>query len=154
MAEHLAYLLLGSNLGNRAALLHDARAQLAATAGEVVAASGLYETAAWGREDQPAVLNQALAIRTTLPAQALLEQCLAAERQAGRERRERWGARTIDLDLLWIDGVTVQDERLVVPHPRLRERAFALIPLLEVLPEAPFSLDGESAVRDSGLSLV
>lgn len=127
-----AYLLLGSNLGNRAALLRAARAQLAATIGEIVAASALYETAAWGREDQPAFLNQALAIRTTLPARLLLAQCLAAERNAGRQRLEHWGSRTLDVDILLYDEEIIDEPGLAVPHPRLAERRFALVPLVEI----------------------
>lgn len=130
--EVIACLLLGSNLGDRAELLHGARTLLAATAGPVVAASGLYETAAWGLEDQPAFLNQALAVRTTLPAPALLEACLAAERQAGRERHERWGSRTLDVDILLYGTAIVDQPQLTVPHPRLAERRFALVPLAEI----------------------
>ena len=131
----VAYLLLGSNLGDRAALLHAAQAYLAATAGEVVAASALYETAAWGREDQPAFLNQALALRTALPAEELLERCLAAERQAGRERLERWGSRTLDVDILFYGPAIIDQPTLAVPHPRLAERRFALVPLAEIAPQ-------------------
>ncbi len=128
----LAYLLLGSNLGNRAALLQQARAQLAATAGDIVAESGIYETAAWGRENQPAFLNQALAMRTTLSAPELLKQCLAAERHAGRERLEHWGSRTLDADILLYGNELIDEPGLTVPHPRLAERRFALVPLAEI----------------------
>ena len=128
----LAYLLLGSNLGDRAALLQVARAQLAATAGEIVAASALYETAAWGREDQPAFLNQALAVRTNLAANELLEKCLAVERAAGRERLEHWGSRTLDVDILFFGDEIIATPALIVPHPRLAERRFALVPLAEI----------------------
>jgi 2-amino-4-hydroxy-6-hydroxymethyldihydropteridine diphosphokinase len=127
-----AYLLLGSNLGDRAALLAGARAQLAAAAGEITAASALYETAAWGREDQPAFLNQALALRTELSAQELLAQCLATEQQAGRERLERWGSRTLDVDILLFGAEIIREPNLAVPHPRLAERRFALAPLAEI----------------------
>lgn len=96
----LAYLLLGSNLGDRAALLQAARTQLAREAGDVVAASGIYETAAWGREDQPAYLNQVLALTTWLRPEALLTACQATEQAAGRQRLERWGSRTLDVDIL------------------------------------------------------
>ncbi|SFQ53151.1 2-amino-4-hydroxy-6-hydroxymethyldihydropteridine diphosphokinase [Hymenobacter arizonensis] len=130
-----AYLLLGSNLGDRAALLRAAQQQLATTAGEIIAASALYETAAWGREDQPAFLNQALAIRTTLPPELLLAQCLAAERHAGRERLERWGSRTLDVDILLYGPEIIDQPSLTVPHPRLAERRFALVPLAEIAPE-------------------
>jgi 2-amino-4-hydroxy-6-hydroxymethyldihydropteridine diphosphokinase len=115
----VAFLLLGSNLGNRAALLQAAR-------------TALYETAAWGREDQPAFLNQALAIRTTLTAEQLLAQCLTTERDAGRERRERWGSRTLDVDILLYGSAVIASAALTVPHPRLPERRFALVPLAEI----------------------
>jgi 2-amino-4-hydroxy-6-hydroxymethyldihydropteridine diphosphokinase len=131
-----AYLLLGSNLGDRAALLQQARTQLAATAGEIVATSGLYETAAWGRADQPAFLNQALGVRTTHPAAALLELCLAAERQAGRERLERWGSRTLDVDILLYGQKIIAEPGLTVPHPHLPARRFALVPLAEIAAQA------------------
>jgi len=128
----LAYLLLGSNLGSRAALLRQARARLAATAGAIESESGLYETAAWGREDQPAFLNQALAVRTSLSADELLAACLATEQQAGRERRERWGSRTLDVDILFFGEGIIDKPGLCVPHPRLAERRFALVPLAEI----------------------
>lgn len=130
-----AYLLLGSNLGDRAALLHAAQTYLASTSGKTVAASALYETAAWGREDQPAFLNQALALRTSLTAEQLLEHCLAAERMAGRERRERWGSRTLDVDILLYNKNIIDEPGLTVPHPRLAERRFALVPLAEIAPQ-------------------
>jgi 2-amino-4-hydroxy-6-hydroxymethyldihydropteridine diphosphokinase len=130
-----AYLLLGSNLGDRTALLRTARAHLAAVAGEIMAASALYETAAWGREDQPAFLNQALAVRTFLTAEELLGQCLATEQAAGRERLERWGSRTLDVDILLYGPALIDQPSLTVPHPRLAERRFALVPLAEIGPE-------------------
>lgn len=127
-----AYLLLGSNLGDRAALLRDARARLAAEAGEIVAVSGIYETAAWGREDQPAYLNQAVALDTWLRPEQLLTACLAVEQQAGRERQERWGSRTLDVDVLFYGQAIIHSPTLSVPHPRLPERRFALVPLDEI----------------------
>jgi 2-amino-4-hydroxy-6-hydroxymethyldihydropteridine diphosphokinase len=127
----VAYLLLGSNLGDRAALLGQARAQLAAS-GTIVAESGIYETAAWGREDQPAFLNQALAIRTNLAAGDLLVACQATEQAAGRERHEHWGSRTLDVDILLFGAEIIVTPRLTVPHPRLAERRFALVPLAEI----------------------
>jgi len=127
-----AYLLLGSNLGDREALLAAARQQLAAGAGEITGQSGLYETAAWGREDQPAFLNQALALRTTLGAAQLLAHCLNAERHAGRRRLEHWGSRTLDVDILLFGNEIIAQPNLLVPHPRLAERRFALVPLAEI----------------------
>ena len=135
MSEVLAYLLLGSNIGDRVAHLQHARQHLAATAGELVAASSLYETAAWGLEDQPAFLNQALAIRTALDAPALLAACLATEQQAGRERHQRWAARTLDVDILFYGEAIIQTPTLTVPHPALPSRRFALVPLAEIAPQ-------------------
>ncbi len=130
-----AYLLLGSNLGDRVARLAQARRDLAATAGRLVAASALYETAAWGVEDQPAFLNQALVIDTELDAPALLAACLATEQQQGRERLVRWAARTLDVDILLFGQEIVATPSLTVPHPALPGRRFALVPLAEVAPQ-------------------
>ena len=140
----LAYLLLGSNLGNRAALLAQARVRLAATAGAIVAESGIYETAAWGREDQPAFLNQALAVRTILSSKALLAACQAAEQAAGRERLERWGSRTLDVDILFFGSEILATATLSVPHPRLAERRFALVPLAEIAGSLVHPQSGET----------
>lgn len=134
MASTLAYLLLGSNLGDRAAHLAAGRQQLRAAAGDLVAKSSIYETAAWGAEDQPAFLNQVLAFETYLPAQALLAVCLAAEQQQGRVRLERWGARSLDVDVLLFGTTIMQTPFLTVPHPALPDRRFALLPLAEIAP--------------------
>ena len=128
----IAYLLLGSNLGDRATILLDAVRYLEATAGSVRTVSGLYETAAWGLEDQPAFLNQAVCLHTSLSPEELLNVCLQTERQAGRERQIRWGARTLDVDILFYDDLVLDTTNLTVPHPRLPERRFALVPLAEI----------------------
>lgn len=135
MAPTLAYLLLGSNLGDRASRLAQARHDLAATAGRLVASSALYQTAAWGFEDQPAFLNQVLAIETELDAPSLLAACLAAERQQGRERQVRWAARTLDVDILLFGNAVIHTPTLTVPHPALPARRFALTPLAELAPQ-------------------
>ena len=127
-----AYLLLGSNLGDRTAALQAAGEHLAQTAGAVTAASALYETAAWGLTDQPAFLNQALEIQTTLTPEQLLAACLATEQRAGRERLVRWGARTLDVDILLYGNLELDTPALQIPHPRLPERRFALLPLAEI----------------------
>ncbi len=135
MNKALTYLLLGSNLGDRAARLAQARHDLAATAGQLTAASALYETAAWGLEAQPAFLNQVLAVETELAAPALLAACLAAEQQQGRERRVRWAARTLDVDILLFGQEIIATPSLTVPHPALPARRFALVPLAELAPQ-------------------
>ena len=142
-----AYLLLGSNLGDRVALLAAARQRLAATAGTVVAVSGLYETAAWGREDQPAYLNQAVGLVTDLSAAALLAACQAAEQAAGRQRLERWGSRTLDVDILLFGDETIATPTLAVPHPRLAERRFALVPLAEIAATVPVPGTGRTVAE-------
>lgn len=130
-----AYLLLGSNLGNRAEYLRTAVQHLQETAGTVAAISGLYETAAWGLTSQPAFLNQAVGLRTLLTPAQLLAACLAIEQRAGRERHVRWDARTLDVDILLYDDQVLETPELQVPHPRLPERRFALVPLNEIAPE-------------------
>ncbi|HEX8426937.1 2-amino-4-hydroxy-6-hydroxymethyldihydropteridine diphosphokinase [Hymenobacter sp.] len=130
-----AYLLLGSNLGDQTTILLEAVQHLAASAGAVAAVSGLYETAAWGLEDQPAFLNQAVCVHTSLLPEALLDVCLQTEQLAGRERLIRWGARTLDVDVLLYDNLVLNTPRLTVPHPRLPERRFALVPLAEIAAE-------------------
>jgi 2-amino-4-hydroxy-6-hydroxymethyldihydropteridine diphosphokinase len=124
----LAYVGLGSNLGDREATL---QAAIAALPG-VVAVSELLETDPVGVIDQPAFLNGAVALETDLSARELLERLLAVERELGRERRERWGPRRIDLDLLLYGSETIDEPGLTVPHPRLHERRFALEPLAEL----------------------
>ena len=127
---------LGANLGDRERSLRDAAARLRRV-GTIEAASSLYETEPWGRVDQPAFLNAAIVLATDLPPRPLLGTLLAIERDLGRDRSrtERWGPRTIDLDLLFYDDRVEEDAELVLPHPRLHERAFVLAPLAEIAPD-------------------
>lgn len=131
-----AYLGIGSNIGDMASMLDRAVAGLAATSGiAVVARSSDYRTPPWGKTDQPWFLNGALAIDTDLDPHALLDACLSIERDLGRIREERWGPRVIDIDVLSYEGAAVSDERLVLPHRHVRERAFVLVPLAEIAPD-------------------
>jgi 2-amino-4-hydroxy-6-hydroxymethyldihydropteridine diphosphokinase len=130
----LSYLLLGSNLGDRPARLAQARTYLATSAGEIVAASSIYETAAWGVEDQPDFLNQVLAVSTNLSPASLLAACQAAEQQQGRQRTLRWGARSLDVDILLFGNEVLTTPTLTVPHPALPFRRFTLVPLAEIAP--------------------
>ncbi|MBM2823773.1 MAG: 2-amino-4-hydroxy-6-hydroxymethyldihydropteridine pyrophosphokinase [Thermoleophilia bacterium] len=131
-----AYVGLGANLGNRRGTLQQAVSLLAAVDGvDVLAVSELRETDPVGVVDQPRFLNGAAALETTLSARELLDTLLAIERSLGRERVERWGPRTVDLDLLLYGTEIVDDPGLRVPHPRLHERRFALEPLAELDPE-------------------
>ncbi|AYA36955.1 2-amino-4-hydroxy-6-hydroxymethyldihydropteridine diphosphokinase [Hymenobacter oligotrophus] len=130
--KHNAYLLLGSNLGDRVATLHRALVALAAKAGKIVSVSGVYETAAWGNQGQPAFLNQAILLNTDLGPEQLLDACQQVEQAFGRERLEPWGPRTLDVDILFFDDVVLHTERLTIPHPRLPERMFVLAPLSDI----------------------
>jgi 2-amino-4-hydroxy-6-hydroxymethyldihydropteridine diphosphokinase len=128
------YILSGSNLGDRAANLVLALEEIEARAGRVLAQSQLYETAAWGLEAQASFLNQVLEIATELNPEALLECLLSIEKQLGRERKQKWGERIIDLDILYFGDRVVNTPRLQVPHPYIAERRFTLIPLCELAP--------------------
>jgi 2-amino-4-hydroxy-6-hydroxymethyldihydropteridine diphosphokinase len=138
-----AYVGLGANLGDREATI---RAALDALPG-VVAVSRLRETDPVGVVDQPRFLNGVAALETDLSARELLETLLEVERELGRERRERWGPRTIDLDLLLYGEETIDEPGLTVPHPRLHERRFALEPLAELAPNA--LIPGRGRVADA-----
>lgn len=135
-----ALVAAGSNLGDRAATLAKALETLRATPGIlVVEPSPLYETDPVGPIDQPRFLNLVAGIETTLTPEALLTVLLEIERQAGRERLVRWGPRTLDLDLLAFEGETRDTPQLRLPHPRMRERAFVLAPLTDVLQQPAFA---------------
>jgi 2-amino-4-hydroxy-6-hydroxymethyldihydropteridine diphosphokinase len=137
-----AYVGLGANLGDREGTI---RAAVAALPG-VVAVSSLRETDPVGKTDQPRFLNGVAALDTELSARELLDTLLTVERKLGRERRERWGPRTIDLDLLLYGDETVDEPGLTVPHPRLHERRFVLEPLAELDPE--LFVPGRGNVKD------
>ncbi|MEW8958594.1 MAG: 2-amino-4-hydroxy-6-hydroxymethyldihydropteridine diphosphokinase [Moorella sp. (in: firmicutes)] len=131
-----AYLGLGSNLGDREDQLLQALSLLAGVEGiEVEGRSSWYETSPVGKMDQEWYLNGVVRIRTTLSPRALLDAVLGIEERMGRVRRERWGPRNIDIDILIYDGLIVDEPDLKIPHPRLLERAFTLIPLAEIAPE-------------------
>jgi 2-amino-4-hydroxy-6-hydroxymethyldihydropteridine diphosphokinase len=142
-----AYIGLGSNLADREGTIEQAVGLLGAEPGiEVVVVSSLRETEPWGRVAQPAFLNGAVAVETTLEPRALLGVLLDVERRLGRVRDERWGPRTIDLDLLLYGDVVLDEPGLTVPHPRLHERAFALEPLQDLDPE--LAVPGRGSVAD------
>jgi len=131
----VAALGLGGNVGDVAAAFIEALARLGTTQGvNLTAWSSVYRTPPWGKLDQPDFLNMAALVETTLPARALLALCLEVERGLGRERRERWGPRLIDIDILTYGEATIDEPDLKVPHPRLAERAFVLVPLAEIAP--------------------
>ncbi len=147
---HVAYVGLGSNLGDRFAAIGAALAQLR-TMGSVAMVSSIYRTQPWGRTDQPWFANGVAQLQTELSARALLHALKAAERRLGRRSGERWGPRSIDLDLLLYDDLVSDEPDLVVPHPRLRERAFALVPLAEIDPSFASLRDALSATELSSV---
>ncbi len=136
----IVYLGLGSNLGDRLANLRAALAALADIA-ELEACSRVYETEPVHVADQPAFLNMAVRMRTSLAPTLLLGAVKAIERRLGRTDSVRWGPRLIDIDILLVDGVVLRGEDLVIPHPRLAERRFALAPLADVGAAVPHPLE-------------
>ena len=135
----LAYLGLGTNLGDRESYLAQALKELGGLPTmEIGAVSSIYETAPVGLTDQPDFLNLVVSVRTTLSPRELMDALLNIENKMGRVRTVRWGPRVIDLDLLLFGDVRVGVPGLSVPHPRLRERSFVLIPLAEIAPDLIF----------------
>ena len=130
----VSYLLLGSNQGNREFFLSEATKQLEIRVGRVTRKSAIYETAAWGLENQAAFLNQVLQISSALSPETLLTEINLIEKELGRERIIKWGARVIDIDILYYDKLVLQLPALVIPHPHLQERRFTLMPLAEMAP--------------------
>jgi 2-amino-4-hydroxy-6-hydroxymethyldihydropteridine diphosphokinase len=139
---------LGANLGDRLATMREAVRRLGAVA-RVEVTSRVYETAPVGGIAQGDFLNAAVRVAWDGTAEALLDELLRIERELGRVRAEKWGPRAIDLDVLWIDGEIVATARVVVPHPQLLERAFAVVPLLEVAPGAIDPRSGAAIVAPS-----
>ena len=126
-----AFLGLGSNLGEKETFLREAVDSFQ----NLKAVSGIYETEPVGGPDQDSYLNIVIELDTDLGARELLEQAQLLEERANRKREIRWGPRTLDVDVLWVEGEKVNKPDLIVPHPRMRERAFVMIPLGELEPQ-------------------
>lgn len=129
---HEAWLLTGSNEGDRSKFLQFAIEQLNANSGTIVARSSVYETAAWGKEGFPAHLNQALYLRTRLSPLELLDSIQAIELAAGRRRADKWGQRCLDIDIIFYDRAIIDEPHLQIPHPWMQHRRFVLTPLCEI----------------------
>lgn len=129
-----SYLLIGGNEGDREAALSEARTHLEAAAGTIRQVSSLYETAPWGKTDQPWFLNQAVQLETGADAPALLKMLLHIEERMGRKRLEKYGSRRIDIDILFFNDAIVRLPDLIIPHPEIANRRFVLEPLFEIAP--------------------
>ena len=141
------HLLLGSNLGNRKEILDKAIELIIQKIGVIVSQSKDYETKPWGVTDQPDFLNLAITIHTKLKPLEILEQTQAIENQLGRVRKEKWGARLIDIDLIFYGNEIIDEPNLKVPHPLMQERDFALIPLAEIAPDFVHPVLGETVLE-------
>ncbi|MCB0738228.1 MAG: 2-amino-4-hydroxy-6-hydroxymethyldihydropteridine diphosphokinase [Bacteroidetes bacterium] len=125
------HLLLGTNLGNRIENLKTALKEIAVF-GKIEKLSSVYQTAAWGKENQQAFLNQVLVIETEMKPIELLDKLLKIELELGRVRFEKWGERVIDIDILYQEQTRLNEEELTIPHPEIQNRRFTLVPLVEI----------------------
>lgn len=131
----IAYLLLGSNMGDRMGNISNAIQKIGLICGEIIQISALYETAAWGYTDQDSFLNQVVVLNSSMHPTQLMLHLLEIEKEIGRKRDFKYGPRTIDIDILMYDKEIINNSILTIPHPELTNRRFALIPLEEVAGE-------------------
>ena len=129
------FLLLGSNLGDRHLFLKQAIQHIETDIAPVLKASSIYETQSWGKTDAPDYLNQVVMLQTGLSAQVILQKILNIEHILGRGRGEKWGPRTIDIDILFYGQTIIDEPGLQIPHPELHKRRFTLEPLAEIAPD-------------------
>jgi 2-amino-4-hydroxy-6-hydroxymethyldihydropteridine diphosphokinase len=142
------YLLLGSNLGNRKEILEKAIELLAQKVGVIISQSKDYETEPWGVTDhQPDFLNLAIEIHTTLKPLEVLEQTQIIESQLGRVRKEKWGARLIDIDMIFYGNEIIDEPNLKIPHPLMEERDFVLTPMTEIAPDFVHPIRGKTVLE-------
>jgi len=129
------YLLLGSNLGDRETYLSKARILIGREVGRIENISSLYETASWGKTNQPEYINQVIHLKSDLEPKKVLKAIISIEKKLGRERTEKWDSRTIDIDILFYGNHVINEPDLVIPHPSLHLRRFTLAPLNELVPK-------------------
>lgn len=135
MIENELFILLGTNLGSRIENLEIAMCAIDLKIGKVTNSSKIYETSPWGIADQPNFLNQVLQVSTYLKAEKVLSLILKIEQEMGRKRELKWGARLIDIDILYFGKKVISSQNLTLPHPFLHERRFTLVPLAEIAPD-------------------
>ncbi len=126
------HFLIGGNLGDRVDYLMKARQEITEKIGEIITVSKLYETAAWGYTEQPAFLNQAILLQTHLLPWEVLEKINEIEQNLGRQRHQKWYARTLDIDIIFCEQQIINLSNLTIPHPHIPERRFVLVPLAEI----------------------
>lgn len=131
---NLMYLLLGANLGDPLKQLHLAKIEIEARIGHSIKESSIYESEAWGIKDQPIFFNQILIVKTSLPSEMVLKNIMKIEEDLGRIRKNKWGSRLIDIDILYFNDDVFDSELLKIPHPYIPERNFTLVPLVEIAP--------------------
>lgn len=134
MTLHNVFILLGSNQGQRKQFLQKAIQQIQLQCGSITKESSIYETAAWGNTKQASFLNKIISIRTKLSPDALMKKLLEIEEELGRVRTEKYGPRTIDLDILFYDTLIFHSAIVTLPHPAIQDRKFVLIPMAELSP--------------------
>lgn len=135
MKEHLLYLLLGSNLGKKKEQINTAVELIGERIGKVTALSSFYETEPWGFDSDDLFLNMAVEITTLLSPEEVIRKTSQIEDQCGRKRSDVYSSRTLDIDILFYDDVVLDKDDLKIPHPRLQERRFVLVPMAEIAPE-------------------
>jgi 2-amino-4-hydroxy-6-hydroxymethyldihydropteridine diphosphokinase len=150
------YLLIGGNMGDRMANLAQAIHLINQEIGPIQLTSSIYETAAWGNTNQPDFLNQSLMLHTSLDEETLMHQLLNIEIGMGRKRDIPMGPRTIDLDIIYFNDLVIENELITIPHPKIAERRFVLIPLSEIAPKflhPVLNKTNEALLKDCGDSL-
>ena len=138
------YILLGSNLGRSKEQLKKSRDLISKRVGKIIRQSGTYQTAAWGRTDQPDFLNQVIVVETMLPATETMKTLLEIEKNLGRTRNQKNEPRIIDIDILFFNKWIIEESGLTIPHPRIEDRRFVLVPVNELSPRFTHPVSGKT----------
>jgi len=141
------YFLLGGNLGDRLHTLKKALCLLSQAVGDIWQYSSVYETEPWGKYDQPVFLNQTACLLTDRKPHEIMDSIRTIEQQLKRQRFEKWGSRTIDIDILFYGDQVIKDGELTIPHPALHERNFTLVPLHELAPDLIHPVNGKTVAQ-------
>ena len=131
----IVFISLGGNLGNTLEIFKNSSLEIEKKIGRITAFSKIYQTAAWGKTDQPDFLNQVISLETDLNPEKIMSELLAIELFFGRRRDEIWGPRILDLDILFVENQIISTDNLHIPHPQIANRRFVLIPMAEIAPD-------------------